>query len=156
MLKKIPREELSISFTVHKIGDTAKYFKRKAVSKAKEVRSKILKELKTKDEQLVAKTTVRLGSFIEKGKNWSHREIEELINHLQRLILALRRQQHALMEKASHKMIFKPLRKNTKRTSKASPRSTSKPAAKTTTRSSASKPARKSAKTAPKKSNRRK
>lgn len=100
MLKKIPHEDQIINFTVKKISGTAQRFKKKAISKAKEIRQKIHQEIRKKDEQLIAKTTIRLGNFVEKGKNWTYQEIDNLIENLQRMILALQRKKSALMQKA--------------------------------------------------------
>ncbi|MBI2464440.1 hypothetical protein HYV57_05785 [Candidatus Peregrinibacteria bacterium] len=99
-LKKIPSEESTkidlenIRFTIQKIGETAVGLKTRALSKVESIRKKLLDEGKKHDDEVIVRTCFRLAHFIEKEKEYGYKQIDELIDSLQRLILSLQRKKH--------------------------------------------------------------
>lgn len=104
-LKKIPAEESTkvsldgIRFTIQKIGGAAVELKSRALSKVETIRKKLMDEGKKHDDEVVVRTCFRLAHFIEKEKEYGYKQIDELIDSLQRLILSLQRKKHKARKK---------------------------------------------------------
>ncbi|MBI5754603.1 hypothetical protein HZA41_00105 [Candidatus Peregrinibacteria bacterium] len=107
-LKRIPKEETSnhiaiAKFTVRRIAGMSGELKERAIEKVKKMKAFLEKEVKLHDDQTLVKAVSRLAHFLEKEKQYTFAEIDDLVEKAERMVMVLHRKKNALLKKECRK-----------------------------------------------------